>query len=266
MKNIFFVLVCVFVLSCKGSKDEEELNTDKPLKEVPQEDALKEAFARYPDSLPLLQNLLGYYAEKEDYDIALDILQKAIIKDSTDPQLYDLQSSVYAAKGDTINAISSLRKAIKIFPTAEYTISLGALYAETKNPLALAMADTLLKHENAHAEKEAFFIKGLYYSFNNEKEKSIPFFDKALAKDFHFMEGYLEKGLALYDLKKYKEAADVFTRAVTLQNNFDRGYFYLGQSLEKLNRKEDAADAYQKALLYDPEYTEAKEALNNLGF
>ena len=78
------------------------------------------------------------------------------------------------------------------------------------------------------------------------------------------MDAYLEKALAFYELKKYNEAVTVLTKAVNLQNNFDRGYYYLGQSYEKLNRKAEAAEAYRKALLYDPNYAEAKQALDNL--
>ncbi len=46
--------------------------------------------------------------------------------------------------------------------------------------------------------------------------------------------------------------------------HFDRGYFYLGRSYEKLNKKEDALQAYEKALMYDPNYEEAREALSKL--
>jgi tetratricopeptide (TPR) repeat protein len=139
------------------------------------------------------------------------------------------------------------------------------LYAQTKNPLALEMADALLIGNKAGAEKEAYFIKGLYFSFRNEKEKSIIFFDKSLAISYTFMEAYLEKAIALYDLKKYNESIEVLKKAVTVQNNFDRGYYYLGRNFEKLNQPENAADAYQTALMYDPDYAEAKDALSKLG-
>jgi len=57
----------------------------------------------------------------------------------------------------------------------------------------------------------------------------------------------------------------VLDKAITLQNSFDEGYYYSGQCLEKLNRKEEAIQAYQNALILDPEYIEAKDALAKLG-
>ena len=65
--------------------------------------------------------------------------------------------------------------------------------------------------------------------------------------------------------KKYTDALVVLDKAITLQNNFDEGYFYSGKCLEKLNRIPEAIQSYQNALIYDPEYIEAKEALKRLG-
>jgi tetratricopeptide (TPR) repeat protein len=126
------------------------------------------------------------------------------------------------------------------------------------------MADALLTSK-ASAATEAYFIKGLYYSYNNEKERSIPFFDKCLQINYTYMNAYTEKALALCDLKKYTEALAVLDKGLTLQNNYDEGYYYKGQVLEKLNKPQEAIEAYQSALLYDPDYAEAKDALAKLG-
>ena len=53
-------------------------------------------------------------------------------------------------------------------------------------------------------------------------------------------------------------------RTVTIQNNFDEGYYWMGKCYEKLNRKDDAIQSYQTALLYDKNFTEAKEALEKI--
>jgi hypothetical protein len=39
----------------------------------------------------------------------------------------------------------------------------------------------------------------------------------------------------------------------------------MGRTLEKMNKASEAIDMYQTALLYDPGYIEAKEALARLG-
>ena len=78
------------------------------------------------------------------------------------------------------------------------------------------------------------------------------------------MFSYREKAIALIDLGKYTEALDVLKKAVTIQNNFDEGYYWMGKCYEKLGREDEAIQSYQTALLYDKNFTEAREALNKL--
>lgn len=229
------------------------------------ETEMKALVSKYPDSAILRETLVQYYRENGNYDQALAETNDAIKRDSTNPRLYDIQAILHYENGDTLKAISSFEKVVSIYPAPEYFISLGTLYAQTKNNKALTLADALMQRDEANAEKEALFIKGLYFNYINEKEKAISFFDKALLLNFTFMEAYREKAIALYDQGKYKEALAVLDKAVTLQNNFDEGYYYRGKVLEKLNRVDEAIESYQRALMYDPEYMEAKDALNRLG-
>ena len=261
MKYIFQITFTVLLFACSSKKEEAEKAN---IVTVTKEDALKEAQKKYPDSIILIQNLAAYYLDIQNYDAALSTINNAIAKDSNNAELRDNESMIFAQKGDTVNAIKSLEKAVDKLAAPQYIISLGALYAQSKNPQALAMADALLYANKAGAEKEAYFIKGLYHSYNNEKEKAIIFFDKCISINYTFMDAYLEKGIALYDLKKYSEAATVLQKAVMLQNNYDKGYYYLGRCFEKLNNKEDAIEAYKMALVYDPNYEEAQDALAKL--
>lgn len=263
IKYFFCFLFCASIFSCNNNEEATKPNvpTSVPLQEAD----LKAALQQHPDSLLLLQNLVQYYTNAQNYDEALASINQALSKDSIRPDLLDLKSVVAAEKGDTLLAIKSLEKAIGILPDPQYIIALGALYAETSNPLALEMADALLIGAKAKAEKKAYFIKGLYYTYKNEKEKAITFFDKSIAASYTFKDAWLEKGLALYDLKKYKEAADVFEKAITIQNSFVRAYYYLGQCYEKLNRTDEAIQSYQMALYYDPKDEDNLDALSKLG-
>ena len=263
MKFIILISFSLIFAACNEPKKQAEPISTKG--EPVNEETLKAAVKNYPDSLLLLQNLVQHYANLQNYDAALASLNQALAKDSIRPDLLDLKSIIAAQKGDTALAIKSLETAIGIYPDPQFIIALGALYAETNNPLALEMADALLIGNKAKAEKEAYFIKGLYYTYKNEKEKALPFFDKSITASYTFMEAWLEKGLALYDLKKYKEAAEVLEKAITIQNNFDKGYYYLGQCYEKLNRTDEAIQAYQMALNYDSKYVEVTDALGRLG-
>ena len=263
MKKAFF---CFLILCSACNNNRQEDKPVKPSAEMPAEEKrLKDAVAKYPDSLVLKENLVQYFRDNGNYFNAIKVVDEAITKDSGNARLWDIKATLHFEDGDTARSIKAFERAVVIFPDPQYIMSLGTLYAQTKNPMALQMADALLAGNKAKADKEAFFIKGLYYSFINEKQKAIDLFDKCLSLNYTFMDAYREKAIALYDLKKYEEALAVLDKAITLQNNFDEGYYYSGQCLEKLNRKEEAIQAYQNALAYDPDYIEAKDALAKLG-
>ncbi len=229
------------------------------------EESLKTAIAKFPDSLLLKESLIQLYRDSGNYDKAIITITNTLQKDSNNPRLWKIKATLLVENEDTVNAIKAFEKTIEISPEPDYIISLGRLYAETKNAKAMDIAGALIKNNKAYAEKDALFIKGLYYNYSGDKIKAISFFNNCLTIDYTFMLAYREKAIALYDLGKFEEALAVLIKAVTLQNNFDEGYYWKGRCLEKLNRINDAIENYQTALLYDPNFVEAKEALARLG-
>ncbi|MBS1496567.1 MAG: tetratricopeptide repeat protein [Bacteroidetes bacterium] len=259
MKYLFFI-GCLFFISCNDA-DNTATNKNDGLSK---EQLLKNDIAHYPDSALLTENLIQYYREAGKYDKAITTVNNAIKKDSSRPRWYDIKGTLDIENEDTAGSIHSYEKAVALYPDPQYLIHLGILYAQTKNAHSLSLADSLIKNTKADAVKDAYFIKGLYYSYSNLKQQSIPYFDTCLSISYTYMDAYIEKALALYSLQKYNEALAVLDKAVTLQNNFDEGYYYRGKCLEKLNRRLEAIEAYQMALAYSPDYTEAKEALERL--
>lgn len=255
------LLIVIFFAACTNNDSTPKKNDQA----LTQEQQLKNAITQFPDSALLTENLIQYYREAGNYGQAISVINNAIKKDSSNARLWDIKATLDIENNDTLASIQSFEKAIAFYPDPKYIISLGTLYAQTKNASALQMADALLLATKANADKEAYFIKGLYYSFTNNKQKAISFFDKCLSLSYTYMDAYIEKALALYDLAKYTEALAVLDKALTLQNNFEEGYYFRGRCLEKLSRPMEAVEAYQMALSYDPQYVEAKEALAKLG-
>ena len=258
--NIVIYFIPFLIFSCNNHKDEHQQSyTPENAKET-----LKNAIRQFPDSLSLVQNLIELYRNEGSYDSALSLTDNQIKKDSGNAYLWNMKATLHFENEDTVDAIKSMEQAINIYPLPEYIVALGTIYAEVKNPKSLLIADDLLKTNRVKSGKDAMFIKGLYYSYNNDKRKAINYFDSSLQMDFTYMFSYREKAIALYDLGKYQEALGVLKRAVTIQNDFDEGYYWLGKCYEKLGRKDDAVQSYQTALLYDKDYIEATEALDKI--
>ena len=241
-------------------------NTTETSTKMPEaESQLKALITQYPDSVLLKENLIQYFRENGNYGEAIVTTSNALTKDSLNDRLFDIKATLYFENGDTINAINAFEKAVAINPQPEYIISLGSLYAQTKNPLALALADALVQTPAANAQKQALFIKGLYYSYTGDKLKAIQYFDFCLKLDYRDMLAYREKAICLYDLNKFEEALELLQKAVAVQNTFDEGYYWKGRCYEKLNKTKEAIENYQMALQIDPNYIEAKDALARLG-
>ena len=265
MKLILSCLgLLIFIMACNNGDHEKKIS-DIPVQTASvREKILKDSILNFPDSLLLKEQLIQFYRDNEDYDKAIASVAEALSKDSLNTRLWDIKATLHFENEDTINAIESFETALLINPSPRFYILLSSLYAQTKNIKALDMADALLQTKLPETEKEAFFIKGLYFNYTGEKIKAISFFDKCLDLDYNYMLAYREKGIALYDMGKYNDAITVLDKAVTLQNNFDEGYYWLGRCLEKLNRPADAIEEYRTALMYSKDFTEAKEALTRL--
>ena len=206
-----------------SSCNNNAVKTDTPVSG--QEKQLRELVLRYPDSLLLEENLVQYFRDNDDYGQAISETENVLKKDSLNDRFLDIKATLYFENGDTIQAIKAFEKAVAIYPKQAYIISLGSLYAQTKNPRALAMADTLLQFPGDNAQKQALFIKGLYLSRIGEKIKAISFFNACLKIDFRDLYVYREKAICLYGLGKYATALDELKKAIAVQNTFDEGYY-----------------------------------------
>ncbi len=262
MMRFNYLCACIIFLTFI-SCNENEAETKITLPEKEQQ--LRNLITRYPDSMLLKENLIQYFRENGNYGAAIATTNEALHKDSLNDRFLDIKATLSFENGDTINAIRAFEKAIAINPQPEYIISLGSLYAQTKDPMALELADALLQAPAANAQKQALFIKGLYFSYTGDKIKALSFFDNCLKMDYRDLLAYREKAICLYDLKNYSEALDVLMKSVAVNNTFDEGYYWMGKCYEKLDKRKEAIASYQQALQIDADYLEAKDALGKLG-
>jgi tetratricopeptide (TPR) repeat protein len=262
IKNIFFLFIIAIALlqACSNAPASTEAAS------IPAaEKQLRGDIEKHPDSLLLKENLIQYFRDNSNYGQAIAETEKAIQKDTANARLWDIKATLLFEKADTTGAIKAFEKAIAIEAQPEYIISLGLLYAQTKNPLALVMANGLLQAPKAKAEKQALFIKGFYYSYKGEYQHAISFFDNCLAIDYRNTDAYKEKAICLYNLARYEEAIQSLEKAVALQSTFDEAYYWMGRCYEKLGDTKEAISNYQNAVQVDPGYAEAKDALARLG-
>ncbi len=269
MKRLYYLLLipalAAGLFSCSDhSSGGNEPADPRPVSNTP-EQQMKEAIAQYPDSLSLRENLAQFYFDAGRLEEGIAIADGVLKKDSMNDRWWDIKAALYAGNDDTTNAIKAWEKAADIRPLPQYLQSLGYLYADTKNEKAIMIADALLVADKAHSEREALLLKGIYYGNVGKTGSALQVFDKILGFDYTYMLAYREKAILLYNNGRYADALAVLQKATTLQNNFDEGYYWMGRCYEKLQKSSEAIESYQTALMYDPNYIEAKDALGRLG-
>jgi tetratricopeptide (TPR) repeat protein len=259
-KKIFLSLITLLALvsSCYNNDDTDTTVVDR-------EKQLKDSIALYPDSLLFRENLIQYYRDNNNYTEALAATQDYLKKDSLSARLWDIEATLYFEEKDTPNSIQAFETAVAIHPDPPYLMSLGSLYAETKDPRALAVADALIKNSNGDELKNALFIKGLYHSTAGDCNNAIPYYDSCLKIDYTFTLAYREKAICFYNMGRYNDALNVLSKAIEIVNTYEEAYYWMGRCHEKLNDKADAIKDYQTAVQIDKDYIEAKDALARLG-
>ncbi len=64
-------------------------------------------------------------------------------------------------------------------------------------------------------------------------------------------------GIALHDLRRYREAIEAYEKAIAINPNFPIAFNNMGNSLRYDFRPDQAEQAFQKALTFDPKYLSA---------
>ncbi|MGN6436753.1 MAG: tetratricopeptide repeat protein [Agriterribacter sp.] len=268
MRNsIFSVSFLLAVLACSCGSDQGS----EKLIEAADENALlieqlQKKVQLNPDSLGTRYQLMNALAHAGKYKEALLQNDTLMSEDTANAALWYRKGDILLQRGDSANGIAALQQSVVIAPAfAEPQLQLAAIYANRSNAEAVALADKIISMSSeARVASQARFIKGLYYSNVNETDKALAQFDECIKNDYTFLDAYIEKGLLLYDKKKFAEALAVFERAIQISNTFADAYYQAGRCEAALGNKESAKAYYQKALGLDKNFTAAREALNTL--
>jgi len=179
----------------------------------------------YFDALHLLGVLVHQTGRNDE---ALDLIKRAVRKDTTQPSVFNNLGEVYRALGRFEDAERCYRQALALKPD----------YAEAHNNLGNTLLDLGRFLEAEQAYRKALVFKPDY------------------------TEAYGNLCKALLDLGRPEEAEQAGRQALTLKPDSAEAHNNLGNALLDLGRPEKAEQCYRQALDIKPGYV---EAYNNLG-
>jgi tetratricopeptide (TPR) repeat protein len=226
---------------------------------------LQEALKAIPRSYLLRLSLARGYTATNKNKEALAICDEIL---SQKPDLADvikLKADLLDKENQSTEATRLWEQAYQLAPfDVELNYILALRYAEGKNPRVLALCDSLIKADTEGRHAEPYYYKGIYYANINDKARALSSFDEAIKHDFYFLDGYVEKGSLLYEMKKYEEAIAVFNLALTISPSFADTYYWIAKCQEAMGKKEEARVNYLRAFELDKNLTEAKDAAGRL--
>ncbi|MCD7878311.1 MAG: tetratricopeptide repeat protein [Candidatus Gastranaerophilales bacterium] len=156
-----------------------------------------------------------YYNVFDDTDSAMDLLQFAIMLDSSNDEVFLELGDIYSDSEDLDSAIKSYCEAVKLNP---------------KNPIAY--------NKCAMALWQKDYL-----------EEAIIAYNKAINIDSGYYAAYNNLGVIYLDgIRNLKEAEKLFKKAISLKEDYVMAHFNLGRTYAVLEKNIDAAKEFQIAL------------------
>jgi tetratricopeptide (TPR) repeat protein len=198
-------------------------------------------------------------------DEALKLCNELLQKNPEQVDVLKMKADILDKKGNKQETISTLAKAYDLTPfDVELNYMFALKLAEAGNSRVLVLCDSLINADSLGIHAEPYYYKGIYYSATNDKSKALQLFDQAITRDYYFLDGYIEKGGVLYEMKKYKEALDVFNLCLKVSPKFADAYYWIAKCQEAMGDKANAKLNYQRAFSLDDKLVEAKEAAEKI--
>lgn len=264
-KIIPVVIALFFFVAC-NNKENKKSTPSTDTGPTPELVNLRKAIALRPDSLGLRYLLMNELLNNKLYNEALAQSDTLLKIDTASAAVWYRRGDILLQKGDTAASIQALQNALKGGPLfMEPQLQLAAIYSDQSKPETVVVADRIIQYaQDQKYATQARYIKGLYYSNINDNAKALEQFNECIKNDYTFLEAYVEKGLLLYDQKKYVDALKVFEQTIQVSNGFAEGYYNAGRCEEALGNKTEAITYYQKAIGLDKSLTAAQEALSKI--
>ena len=239
-----------------GSEEEEKEGSGAAdaEKRDPQEGSPFEAVAKIADE---------YYASPEYY------YEKAIKIDPKYCQGYISLAKLRAESGRYEEAEKEIEKAISLDPemTDAYMVRGIIRHLQGDNDAAISDFGEIIAREPENLRACSYISKCCNAA--GRYAEAVEAAERGLRINGDYVNLYVNRGVALYHMKRYEEAVETFKKVITNQNAvntaaLESAYHFRGMAYEKLGNIDRAVSDYQKLLRYNPDRKEIKKHLEAL--
>jgi tetratricopeptide (TPR) repeat protein len=198
-----------------------------------------------PDTavIPFLKGTV--YFELGEYDSALYHFNKALLKDSLNPETWVNIGSTWLYKNELDKSAEAAQKALELSPRnpdAENVLALGLLESGLKSQaLALLNAAIIGNSKNAYFYNN----RGLVFLEMDSLEAALKDINKSIEMDPYNGWAYRNKGIFYLKKHEFENALRVLDETIKLNDKIKLVYFYRGRVLESLDKPGEACYSYR---------------------
>ncbi len=252
MKNAFYLLVLLFIASCKGDSSQKEI--------VKTGDAILDQMTQDILDKPLKPDLYftraQYLYEQENYEQALQDMQKALQIDSIKADYYHLTADILLDYYQSDNALKAMQKAVALHPQRTPSLlKLSELQMILKQyDPSIKTINDILFYDPQNAE--AYFMLGMNFKELNDIPKAINSFQTAVENDPELVDAWIILG-DLYDQQKDLRAIDFYNNAVSVAPKNIQALHSKAFYLQNHGKIDEAISIYDQIIDIDLHYKEA---------
>lgn len=120
------------------------------------------------------------------------------------------------------------------------------------SPSLLSLSDLVaVSGRNKRARAVQAFRDGLSFLSQDDCEKALPYFEKAVESDSNYAEAWAQAGFCREKLGRHSDAIEASRRAVALRPSAE-SYFNIGLANYYLKQYREAAESYKQSIRLDP--------------
>lgn len=222
----------------------------------------KQLLQRNPQHADVL-HLLGVLAyQRAQYDIAVELINKAITSRPGVAIFYNNCGTALKAQGKLDAALRYYQEAVRLQPDfAEAYHNMGnVLQAQGQLKEAITNYQQALTYKPDYAE--AYTHLGAVFRRQGHLSDAMVCCQQALRLKPDYAEAYHNLGNVFWDQGDLDQALICYQEAIRLKPDYAESYSHLGDALQARGRLTEAEMSYRQAIQRRPDYA---EAYNNLG-
>lgn len=257
--SFLILLIILLFFNCQDathSNNQPVLSADLPTTGNPAIDGLTTAIAQQPNNPHLYAQRAEQFYNNEGYDEAISDLDKALSIDSTNVDYLHLLADVYLDYYQSYQAMHTMIKAATLYPKRIPTLlKLSEFQLILKQyDKSINTINEILKIEPLNAE--AFFMLGLNFKEQGDKDRAIGSFQTAVENDPDLVDAWIQLG-QLHAEKESNLARHFFQNAVMVAPENIQALHALAEYQHFTNQLPTAIETYRKINVLDPSYSES---------